>query len=368
VRLAAPEVVVPLVFHEASSLPLVRVRFEGRDEGLCVIDTGAEVSFLIATMSRRLGLRGTERSAEIGAGGATASRSVRIVRMGEFRLGDAAFLETDFLEVAEADWFPGLAHCVGVLSLEAFGDTCVVLDYPGSTLAVRDAEEGIPASAVRLDRVGRRPFVAATLAGHAVSLLVDTGSETFVNLASLWEGRLEYRFGPVPGHLIHTIARSERERLARVRGELRVGPFAVPDPVVSLRPRAGGHGSIGSDFLRHFRVTFDASKRWMLLEGGSRGPIGADPVRTTGVVFRVAGGAWCVVDVIPESSAATEGVAVDDEIVSVNGRPTSELEAADWIRACAASRVDAELRRADGTYRVALEPRDLVPEAASAAK
>ena len=116
-----------------------------------------------------------------------------------------------------------------------------------------------------------------------------------------------------------------RALLARA-GRLTIGPAAPVIEIDSGTAQADRTaGNIGADLLKPFTITLDYEGRILWLQPNQLAGRPEVFDRSGLWVARAEDGAIEVMDVATESAAAAIGMAVGDEIVSVNGKPAKEL-------------------------------------------
>ena len=83
---------------------------------------------------------------------------------------------------------------------------------------------------------------------------------------------------------------------------------------------------IGSDVLKHFVVTINQRKKVAFFTRRKHGPIGPPPsIRHHGFYFWPQQDCWLVKSAIVGTTLDKLGLRVDDQVIAVNGRATSEL-------------------------------------------
>jgi predicted metalloprotease with PDZ domain len=116
----------------------------------------------------------------------------------------------------------------------------------------------------------------------------------------------------------------------RVRN-IQVGRFVINNPLVIFSQtqgeKADGDGQIGGEVLRRFRLILDYSRRRIILESNEHL---AEPVEVDMSGFElVAKGeglkTLTINEVLANSPAAEAGLREEDQLITINGRPVSEL-------------------------------------------
>jgi len=116
---------------------------------------------------------------------------------------------------------------------------------------------------------------------------------------------------------------------------LLLGGYALENPITSFPQsgwfaREGAAGNIGGAILRRFKVTFDYSRGRMFIEPNKRFP---EPFEYDMSGLQVVADSpsfktFTVLRVLSDSPAAEAGLRQGDEIVSIGGRPVTELKLA----------------------------------------
>lgn len=232
----------------------------------------------------------------------------------------------------------------GLLGYDFFKRFVVEIDYAAGRINLHEpqtynyagAGERIP---LRINK--GHAFITATLAlpgGKSVEseLLVDTGFRTGLTLNTpfVTEHRL---LSSVPKKLdfLKAVGVGGEYRLAVARiVSVRLGRHTIASPVVGLSRAESGvlsgddyAGIIGAEILRRFKVTFDYSRRQMILEPNAHFDQPHDYDKS-GLLLRAAAHDLSGVEiyqVIEGSPAAAAGLREGDKIEAVNGRPVANF-------------------------------------------
>jgi predicted aspartyl protease len=154
-----------------------------RAPALLVVDTGTEISTLTPEAAARLKLRRDgEQISLLGVSGAVPSQTVRVRRLD---LGGIVWPE-ESLGVGALPEFPGVEPPVaGLLGADLLARYDVLLDLPGRRMALysvtdcdRDAAAGQAGALLLARSPGGLAFLSATVDGHPVRALLDTGART----------------------------------------------------------------------------------------------------------------------------------------------------------------------------------------------
>jgi hypothetical protein len=254
----------------------VQARVNGSDPLWFLLDTGSARSFLDPGQIQPLGLRNVEKTEK--ANGQEFARSA-LVEVGGLQLAEHPF--------TVAPVRVPVAHPVsGILGAPFFRQLVVAIDYAASSLALSDPRSfrySGSGTAVPLDLSQEVPVIGARLTVGSrgpltARLRVDTGA--------YWPLRIERAFARTKQLLASTDGMHRFEAAGTDGGEetflagrarlLQVGPFLFRDEVVTFptppapdtqpAARTGWDGVLGAALLNRFRVTFDYSRKQMILE------------------------------------------------------------------------------------------------------
>lgn len=333
----APAAAVTVPFDFVDNRIVVHLKLDGRGPFVFVLDSGAGYSLSLQAVAA-LGLR-TSGSFTIGGTGperAPAS-SVRIatVALGPIVMRDQDFTAFDFSGIRASSGLPALDGLIGSELLRRY---VVRIDYRDRTLTLTDPADYDYAGSgavVPLSFGGGTPRVDASLDGIAGTYTVDTGDRMDVTLMEPVIAREHVldRYAPrvatitgwgiggaVPGY----VARAH---------EFELGGIEIKDPLLRLPTVAGGFfathrltGSIGTGIIDRFTVTFDYSRRRMILEDPL--PPGRDAYDRSGLWLNQGRTAFDVAAVAPQSPAEAAGMTPGERIVAIDGTPVAALSLA----------------------------------------
>lgn len=267
------EVSVPM--DTGGHIPAVEVRINGTGPWRLLVDAREGDHLIDDDIARRLSLRAVEGSTGGEEGPASAREHVRLgdLELGELRLGDLDARIADLSEIFGDEDAPD-----GVLSLQAFGDHLITLDFTGDRLVVSDGH--LPAS-------GDPHTIPYTL-GPADDGLGEGKVPVFpVRVADRrFDARLAFGLG---GRLLFPLDDLEKvpvKTAPSVIGVARTGEghFTIQGATVDGSVTLGGHAiedcgvrfsevfssvQIGSHLLKDFAVTFDPSRRLVRFRRGA---------------------------------------------------------------------------------------------------
>jgi len=327
----------------ANNAVLVPVRVNGRDLSF-LLDTGSEHSAIDASVASSLNL-GQVADVEVlknyRTQPATADQTTRI-EIGGLAFDSKVLTVLNLGSVARA-----LGSSVdGVVGNDILQDFTFTLNYSKEELVTgRMAELGDTGVPIKLRRSGDEFFVPIRLMSSPEELLLDTGTNstnlswgTWLQLLRVWtpdasiDGVVRAGFPTPPAFLVCV-------------PDVRLGEIAVRDQAVRVQRAVnsgafsaeGFGGTLGSEFLRQFEVTFDLKHDQIFLKKDPRSK--SDPYRyvTIGIQFaRNDQGTYSVMSVWKNSPADQAGIRLGDRIRAINGESTSSMTAeqlsADWRR------------------------------------
>ncbi len=307
----------------------VQARVNGSDPLWFLLDTGSARSFLDPGQIQPLGLRGTEKGKR-----ETAFDRNALVEVAGLQLANQTF--------TVAPVRIPVAHPVsGILGAPFFQQAVVSIDYASSSLVLSspsgyrysgpgtavafDLSQGVPVVSARLTVGSRGPFT--------VRLRVDTGAS--------WPLRIDRPFARAKQLLTSTGGMRRFEASAGAAGEasflagrarlLQLGPFlfrdeiaAFPDDVPPAVARPGWDGILGAALLNRFRVTFDYSRKQMILEPTEMLGVSFD-YELTGVMVVADGKLFKVGGVQDGTPGGYAGFQPGDVILAMDGRPAAGM-------------------------------------------
>jgi hypothetical protein len=340
-----------------------------------LLDTGADEGVLMNEVGRRLHLVVTSEEDESGTGAARVRMGRTLVK--ELRLGEGVFRDQSML-LMPSDDFPnvfGKLSPDGVIGQAIFERFVVRIDYQKKMLTFTPPSQYVApagASVVKFDLPQQIPVVNAVLDGVGGRFGVDTGarSSLLVYRPFAEEHKLREKYGAhmegvtgwgIGGPIRSLLLRSENFSL---------GGFDVKGSVVRLSMQGSGAttstamaGLIGPDILERFIVTFDYSRRQMVLEK-SKDFARVDSYDRAGVWMGQDGKGFFAVDVIGGGPADEAGIRKGDRLLMIDGVSTEQLVLPEvrerMRRGVVGSRVTIVIEH-DGVRRVAeVRLRDLV--------
>lgn len=304
----------------------LQARVNGSDPLWFLLDTGSSRSFLDPGHIQPLGLRNVEKEKD-----ALFARN--------------ALVEVAGLQLAEHPFTVApvrvpVAHPVsGILGAPFFRQLVVAIDYASSSLVLSDphgfrysgsgtavpldVSQNVPVIHARLTVGPRGPFTAR--------LRVDTGA--------YWPLRIERAFARAKQILASTAGMHrfeaggtdgvEESFLAGRARLLQVGPFLFRDEVATFpedQPgaRPGWDGVLGAALLNRFRVTFDYSRKQMILEPTEMLGVSFD-YDLAGVTVVPDGKGFKIGTVQSGTQGGDSGLQAGDVILAMDDRPVAGM-------------------------------------------
>ena len=339
-KTSASRAVAQIPIELAGNEIFLRVRVNGSEPLWFGLDTGAGSTVMNTTAAEALGLKleGSHRSR--GAGGHVPSSTARGLRLD---IGGARLEDLDAQTIALNPIENAMGHKMdGILGYEFFRRYVVEVDYENLLVGVyepagfeyRGGGESLP-----LTFELNHPYVRAKVAMPGREpvegkFVLDTGSNFPLILLDSFVR--EKRLAESPSKTLKATGRGvggEVQMPVGRTGRLLLGSYSLENPVTSFPQsgwfaREGAAGNIGGAILRRFKVTFDYSRGRIFLEPNGRFPepfeydMSGLQVVTESPGFKTV----TVLRILPDSPAAEAGLRQGDEIVSIGGRPVTELK------------------------------------------
>lgn len=319
----------------------LRVSINGQPPADFLYDTGASITVLDSAYAAKLGIA---RQGQMQGAGAGASGSASFGEIQSLRIAapDGDGIEMKGLKVGILDVNSGLApffwrDCAGVVGFDFINRFVNEIDYDRGVITLRDPKtfryEGGGAT-LPFTLAGHIPAVKFTLDGqYSGECRLDVGSSGSMDLhGPFWKKndlaaktgkKIEIVGGGFGGTFTSALTRMKT---------LELGPFRWEAPLVTLTGAEGGAfmsedyaANAGNGVLERFKVTIDYEKREIHLEKGAKfgAPFGFSRF---GAQLMLKDGVVQVGQVLKGSPAARAGLAVGDEVVSVNGKSPREWD------------------------------------------
>ncbi|HEV7923459.1 MAG TPA: aspartyl protease family protein [Thermoanaerobaculia bacterium] len=307
-----------------------------------IFDTGADFTLIDRKRAEALGLKMSGALETRGSGPASAQTALipnpRIAFAGlELPLQSIAAIDLGALSLREGKAMEGI---VGYGVLSRF---IIDIDYARGELRFHDPASYVPdpeAIALPITFYGNAPIVTVKVTGadrvsHQARLLVDTGARAAVDLGKPFLDRTHLAEGPtIDGLLGAGVGGVTTQRIGRLtRIDLAGIPIEAPITSFSTATTGGDadpnfDGLLGGEILRRFTLTVDYPHERLLLRRNAafHEPFEYDMSGIYFVAIDAKLDRFRADHVIPGSPAALAGVAVGDELVSVDGRAVTSLE------------------------------------------
>jgi hypothetical protein len=258
----------------AKEMPLFEVTIPGQKESLWfLIDTGSAWTLLDTGVAARLGIRAQRQSSVTGAGGGVVN--VSIVDDVTFRIGG---LTSSHHEVRLTDLSglePLFGHRIdGFFGYDLLARVVTTIDPAAGRIVFTDpahfrrSGKGATLPITFGGKHGRWIYVPGTIKvpgqpARTDSFFVDSGSSDGANHPLI-------RKSTAPLRTINTGVGLGAAGGSGVLGRaewFRLGPYAVKDVSSSCcPPLAGTDAQIGQSVLQHFKVTYDYSRKRMIVQ------------------------------------------------------------------------------------------------------
>lgn len=311
-----------------------------RSDSLWILfDTGARRDCIRATRAEELELPTRGRGRALQGGGA----ETEIARDVEVGLPGLRLRQDRLVSVPLEDISAQAGRSLDlILGYPLFVQAVVVIDYERGSIDVHDPERWQyhgTGTVLPLTLENRVPYVVGrvTLPGRQAvegRFIIDTGSIANLTLSRAFVEK-QRALESIPKTVVAAAraSGSAGSPVGRIE-RLELGDLAIERPIATLRPAdppegaaAGWIGNIGGGVLGRFRVILDYAHGRMILEPNARlgEPFEYD---MSGIGLVAAGPRYermMVARVLEDSPAADIGIAVGDQITTVDGRPTSEL-------------------------------------------
>lgn len=321
---------VSIPFRLINNHIYVQASIDGKPPAPFLFDTGA-TDILDVSAAKQLGIPIEGALPGGGFGDSIASfgfAKVASVSLGGLTLPDQVFGTTDLANLIGVEG----TDSAGLLGYEFVKRAVLSIDYARRTMTFTKQDtfqppKGVPAIPFAFS--AHVPMVAGSIDGFPGEFEIDTGARgplTIMAPFAAAHGLIErYHanrtattgFG-VGGPSKSLLARAESLKIGGVTIDAPVAEIAVDQEGAAKAARTAGN--IGGDVLKRFTVTLDYAHQKLWLEPNALASSREIIDRSGLWIGRAKDGAISVDDVVAESAAAGAGLAVGDEIVSVNGK------------------------------------------------
>jgi len=311
------------------------VKINGQGPYTFIFDTGG-LNLVTPPLAKTLGLK-VEGSMDA-RGGGTGTMSAGMTKVARIDLGqatitDQAFmsLPLDSMENTEGMKMPGM------IGFETFRRFVTRIDYGNKTITLIDPRKFDPndaGTAVPIAFDGNDIEIEGSYEGIPGKFVIDTGARQTLMLNSPFVAKNNLHNASVKGNEGVTGWGVGGPTTAFVThgGLLKIGSVDVKGPLVLLTTDKGGSnaedtlaGNIGGGILKRFVVTFDYEHNVMYLKPVAGTVADLDTFDRAGMWFNKDAEGFKVVDVTAKTPAAEAGLAKDDIITAVDGRPATSI-------------------------------------------
>ena len=255
--LAGP-VTVPLELVEGRLV--VSAKVNGRGPFKFILDSGAEVSLLADTFATEAGLP-SEGEMQVGSPGSKTPKTAAITPVEKLEIGGLVVENFTTLAMDLAGLQKRVPGLVGVISAQMLDGLLVSYDYPAGQMHFLRNE--LPAADGKTvfdwPRGQRKPSVVMDVAGEAIRVDIDSGSQGTFTLAQKNVGKLAWLEAPVERNPIKLVDTEYKAWRGRLKGTISFGQFSFENP--SLAYHEGPFNNVGYPVLKDFVFTIDPANR-----------------------------------------------------------------------------------------------------------
>jgi predicted aspartyl protease len=336
-------------------LPTISVGVNGKT-GMFLIDTGSSQSVIDSSFAHQLGLNPTGK-AIVRKNYAIEELSTVLaehLQLGNNGLSAHNFLESDLSAMSRAL----SVSLAGILGADVLTTTYVKLIYSSGVAQVVTNIDDV-GKPVKLKKMQDGFFVPVRIGPSEFDLLLDSGTNSTAISNSAWQ---ELPFSRTPNSLIEGIrsADSDHHTALACTPTLKLGDAILRDqPLRVIETARSGNfsnsmftGILGGDVLGHFEVTLDLGHSLLYLKPDPTYRSDPYALVTIGIqFFKAKMGGFSVAAVWKHSPAEEAGIKVGDQIISVNGNQSADLDLkgfSEQLHQPAGTRVTLEVERPTG--------------------
>lgn len=353
VQLAARADTTPITFSQGSRAT-VQVLVNGKGPFVFGIETGAPFILVTSRVAQLLGSTASASHAGPGSG----------FRVDSLRIGKS--LLQDVQVVAGPQLLPGID---GLLGLPAFADLLLTVDYPNALLILSRGDLPPVNGRDILTAQSIGPFygVEIDVAGKKLPAVIDTQSALFLSFPPSFADSMTTQAPLVTtGRASVGGTAAVETRAGRLKGNVTLGQFTLPEPTVQFFPVPPGYPQdalLGAPLLKQFRMTLDQRNRRVRFEGPQVVLPRAPSIRAIGLAVGTQPDGTVRATLVTDGSAASEaGLRVGDLIVEIIGRPAREFAGPGQLTQLVSRESIAMTISRDGVSRqVEIRPKVLVP-------
>jgi hypothetical protein len=365
----APDV-VPFTFVDGHIF--VDAQVDGHGPYRFAVDTGAG-NAVATDVADALGLKTGPPFDVDGTGEHTVrarATHIALLRLGATDLTDQPAIVIPFDELRNVEGVPGFAGLIGHQLFERY---VVRIDYAGETLSLIQPAAYAPSGGVVVPftLAGDTPLVEGDVDGMKGRFTIDTGDRGALSLTAPFvkAHALIERYAPrTEGVSGWGIGGPVRAYIVRPK-QLRIGSIVITGPVTRLTEARHGFftsdsiaGNIGNGILERYVVTFDFTRRRMVLEPNP-GVAESFVYDRSGTWLVQNGPLDTVFDVVAGGPADAAGLVAGDAIERIDGRAVDELTLGavrEILRGPPGTRVVLRVKRGSTERDLTIVLRDLV--------
>lgn len=366
-------------FHIYSNHIFLTVRANGSPPLSFILDSGASVSVLHTRNASAAKIPPPKPRARKGAGAAAESEVYEANNIPLSLDGfDVPAKEIVVLPLGRMESVFGRS-IDGILGPDIFEHYVVELDYQQRTVTLRDPRTfhySGAGTAIPLQLQGHRPYARVRIdmpdgRSQEGSFLLDIGAKGAVGLQTPFVKK-----HGLPGagqdtilHYSYFVTGESPELLGRVK-TVHLGPFLIDNPVAAFSQAREGSamdrsydGSIGGEIFRKFKVTFDYSRKQIILEKTAEfdDPYGADMSGLTLLAPGEGFKAIRVEHVLEKSPANAAGLREADVLEAIDGQPVGSITLEQLRKLFEQERTyKLQIRRGEQIVEVALSTKKLI--------
>jgi len=264
VAVEVPAAGTTLPMQDVGGRPVVDVRVNGKGPYRFVLDTGATITVIDATLKDELKLPPVPGMRPSSPGHGMPAEIVSVDAMG---IGSTTLRGVTAALMPLGQLFTGDQRPRGVLSASAFPGHLVTFDYPSRRIVVKKGALEAADSAVihEYPEDDPLPTVPIRIAGHDTRVHLDTGSGAGLMLPTHFLQELPLASKPAPGGTAKVHNGETPITKARVDGAITLGRYTLDLPDVSFADihaiPGAPRGNIGYGVLKDFVVTLDSRNR-----------------------------------------------------------------------------------------------------------
>ncbi len=319
-------------------LPMVEALINGQGPYRLVVDTGASGLVLKKELADQLELPAPPGMPEgmsipVRAPGNDSGLTATLVHVENLSVG-AATISGIWTVAMELPFGEDMDGAVG---MNVFAECLLTYDYPGKKIRLSHGELAAPNetdifSYTNKDGSNSHPQIAMEINGQSEQFLIDTGMRGWFSLSTESLKGLDVVQGPADGLMGTSAAGLFPEQTARLQNPISLGKNSVAWPTVRISTGSLSSRVVGSLFLEHFAVTFDAANNRVKFDG-TETRLESPPLRSAGFGLEQEGDQMRVVWVDPLSSAAESELAAGHLVLEINDQPAADFYGTpEWSR------------------------------------